>query len=89
MGFQAKQVDDRFGTDLNDEIAPGYTVIDIDLSYGFTLPGFERGEFQLNVTNLLDEEYFGNISSGLGGTSVAFYSIGAPRTVVASLRFDF
>ena len=89
VGFQAKQVDDRFGTDLNDEIAPGYTVIDIDLSYGFTLPGFERGEFQLNVTNLLDEEYFGNISSGLGGTSVAFYSIGAPRTVVASLRFDF
>jgi outer membrane receptor protein involved in Fe transport len=43
----------------------------------------------LNVINLLDEEYFGNISSGSGGSSVGFYSIGAPRTVVASLRFNF
>ncbi len=43
------------------------------------------------MTNLLDEEYFGNISSGTGrpGTSVGFFSIGAPRTVVASLRFNF
>jgi iron complex outermembrane receptor protein len=89
IGLQAKQVDDRFSTDLNDEIAPGYTVVDIDLNYGFKLPGFERAELQLNVTNLLDEEYFGNISSGTGGTSVGFFSIGAPRTVVASVHFDF
>ena len=89
IGLQAKKVGDRFSTDLNDEIAPGYTVVDLDLNWGFKLPGFERGELQLNVTNLLDEEYFGNISSGAGGTSVGFFSIGAPRTVVASLRFDF
>ena len=89
IGLQAKKVGDRYSTDLNDEIAPGYTVVDLDLKWGFGLPGFERGEFQLNVINLLDEEYFGNISSGAGGTSVGFFSIGAPRTVVASLRFDF
>ncbi len=89
LGLQAKKVDDRFATDNNDEIAPGYTVVDIDLNYGFKLWGIEGAELQLNVTNLLDEEYFGNISSGTGGTSVGFYSIGAPRTVVASLRFDF
>jgi iron complex outermembrane receptor protein len=89
VGMQAKKVGDRFGTDLNDEVAKGYTVVDLDLNYGFKIPGFERGEVQVNVTNLLDEEYFGNISSGTGGSSVAFYSIGAPRTVVASLRFDF
>jgi iron complex outermembrane receptor protein len=89
FGLQAKNVDDRFSTDLNDEIAPGYTVIDLDMNYGFKLPGFERAELQLNVTNLLDEEYFGNISSGTGGTSVGFFSIGAPRTVAASIRFDF
>jgi len=89
-GIQAKQVDDRFSTDNNDEIAPGYTVVDLDFTYGFNVSGFERAELQLNVTNLLDEEYFGNISSGLGGpNSVGFFSIGAPRTVVASLRFDF
>jgi iron complex outermembrane receptor protein len=90
IGMQAKKVGDRFSTDNNDEIAPSYTVVDIDLNWGFQLPGFERAEFQFNVNNLLDEEYYGNISSGLGGpTSVGFFSIGAPRTAVASLRFNF
>jgi iron complex outermembrane receptor protein len=92
FGLQAKKVDERFGTDNNrpDDIAPAYTVVDVDLNYRFTVPGFESAELQFNVTNLLDEEYFGNISSGTGvGTSVAFYSIGAPRTVVGSIRFNF
>ena len=90
FGMQAKKVDDRFSTDNNNEIAPGYTVVDIDLNYAFKMWGSEGAELQLNVTNLLDEEYFGNISSGTGvGTSVGFFSIGAPRTVVASFRFNF
>jgi iron complex outermembrane recepter protein len=89
VGLQAKKVDDRFGTDLNDEIAAGYTVIDLDFSYNFQFKGVENAGIQLNVTNLLDEEYFGNISSGTGGTSVGFYSIGAPRTIMGSLIFEF
>jgi iron complex outermembrane receptor protein len=89
IGLQGKKIGDRFGTDNNDEVAPGFTVVDLDLNYQFKLPGFESAQIQVNVTNLLDEEYFGNISSGTGGTSVAFYSIGAPRTAVASLRFNF
>jgi iron complex outermembrane recepter protein len=89
FGVQAKKVGDRYSTDLNDEIAPAYTVVDVDLNYGFKFPGLERAELQLNVTNLLDEEYFGTISAGTGGTSVGFFSIGAPRTFVASIRFDF
>jgi iron complex outermembrane receptor protein len=88
-GLQAKQVGDRYSTDLNDEVAPRYTVVDVDLNWGFNVPGFDRAEVQLNCTNLLDEEYFGNISSGTGGTSVGFFSIGAPRTFVASVRFNF
>ncbi len=88
-GLQAKKVGDRFGTDLNDQVAPGYTVVDFDFAYGFKYKGMKGGELQLNVTNLLDEEYFGNISSGTGGTSTAFYSIGAPRTYVASVKFNF
>ena len=90
VGLQGKKVDDRFGTDLNTEVAPGYTVFDLDLTYGFSFKGIERAEIQFNVTNLLDEEYYGNISSGTGvGTSVGFYSIGAPRTLMGSVRFDF
>ncbi len=90
VGLQAKKVDDRFGTDLNNEIAPAYTVVDLDARYTFNFPGIENAEVQLNVINLLDEEYYGNISSGTGvGTSVGFYSIGAPRTVMGSIRFNF
>jgi len=89
IGLQGKKIGDRFGTDNNDEVAPGFTVVDLDMNYQFKLPGFDAVQLQFNVTNLLDEEYFGNISSGTGGTSVAFYSIGAPRTAVASIRFNF
>ncbi|HET7810390.1 MAG TPA: TonB-dependent receptor [Steroidobacteraceae bacterium] len=90
VGLQGKKVGDRFGTDLNTEVAPAYTVFDLDMTYGFSFKGVKRGELQLNVTNLLDEKYFGNISSGTGvGTSVGFYSIGAPRTIMGSVRFDF
>jgi iron complex outermembrane receptor protein len=88
--MQAKKVDDRYSTDNNNEIAPGYTVVDLDLNYSFNIRGFENAELQFNVTNLLDEEYFGNISAGTGvGTSLGTFSIGAPRTVVGSIRFNF
>ena len=60
-----------------------------DASYSFAMGSFEKLEAQLNVVNLLDKEYFGSISSGLGGTSVGFYSIGAPRTVMVSLKAGF
>jgi iron complex outermembrane recepter protein len=90
FGLQVKKVDDRYGTDLNTEVAPGYTVVDLDARYSFNFPGLESAEVRLNVINLLDEEYYGNISSGTGvGTSVGFYSIGAPRTVMGSIRFNF
>jgi iron complex outermembrane receptor protein len=89
FALQAKQVGDRFGTDNNDEVAPSYTVVDLDASYSFELPRLKSAQVQLNVINLLDEEYYGNISSGTGGSSVAFYAIGAPRTITATLKFNF
>ncbi len=90
VGLQAKKVGDRYGTDLNTEISPSYTVVDLDARYTINFPGIESAEVRLNVINLLDEEYFGNISSGTGlGSSVGFYSIGAPRTVMGSIRFNF
>jgi iron complex outermembrane receptor protein len=112
LGLQGKYVGDRFSTDLNDEVSPSYTVLDLDFSYGFTIPGFEKAEVQLTVSNLLDEEYYGGISSGPGGqripggqyqcissltntlvncgaTNAGFFSIGAPRTAVASFKVNF
>ncbi len=104
FGFQGKRVGDRFTTDINDQITPAYTVFDMDLRYA--LPFGNEGTFlQLNVTNLFDEEYYGNISSGNNAKALvdvdpgpgvvaktasgAFVGLGAPRTVQLSLRTRF
>jgi iron complex outermembrane receptor protein len=89
LGLQGKYVDERPATDTNDEFAPSYVVWDLDGSYKFGLDRFKNLELQLNVVNLFDKDYFGSISSGTGGTSVGFYNIGAPRTVVVALKADF
>jgi iron complex outermembrane receptor protein len=116
VGLQGKWVDDRFSTDLNDEVSPGYTVVDLDMDYRLKIPGLESASIQVNVSNLLDKEYFGTISSGIGrgnnglaGSPVlcyresddvvqncsgqngllGFFSVGAPRTVLATFKFEF
>jgi iron complex outermembrane receptor protein len=90
-GIQGKYVDKRPSTDLNNEFTPSYTVVDLDASYKFELNGFVKTlEAQLNVVNLLDEEYFGSISSGTGvGTNLGQFALGAPRTFILSLKADF
>ena len=67
FGLQGKKVDERFATDLNDQVAPAYTVFDLDLTYKLEFAGLQGAELQLNVTNLLDEDYFGSISSATAG----------------------
>ena len=106
VGLQAKYVGDRFATDVNDEVAPAYTVVDFDARYDLTsLVGSVRDVYlQVNVTNLLDEEYVGNISSGNNATSIAVsadprvplftgsartYSVGSPRTAMITLGVKF
>ena len=65
VGLQAKYVGDRWATDVNDEVSPAYTVVDFDARYDLTsLVGIRDAFLQVNVTNLLEEEYLGNISSG-------------------------
>ena len=102
VGFQGKTVGERFTTDLNDEATPAYKVFDVDMRYN--LPFGENTSLQLNVTNVFNEEYFANISSGTNATIVdidpgagyiarnpsgATVSVGAPRTVQISLRTRF
>jgi iron complex outermembrane receptor protein len=103
LALQAKHVGERFATDLNNEIAAAYTVVDFDASYKFQAEGWDRLRLKLNVNNLLDEDYYGNISSGTGYNSnnvpdflnltnnpnLAFYSIGAPRSVSLTVEFKF
>ncbi|WP_439478584.1 TonB-dependent receptor [Brevundimonas sp.] len=70
VGLQAKYVGERFATDVNDEISEAYTVADMDVRYDLTDTFGIRGAFlRLNVTNLFDEDYLGNISTGSNGLS--------------------
>jgi iron complex outermembrane recepter protein len=90
MGLQGKYVGDRFATDNNNQVAPSYTLWDLDATWELPVDNVKRLALQFNIINLLDEEYFGNISSGTGiGTSVAFYTIGVPRTAMVSARIEF
>ena len=90
MGLQGKYVGERFSTDNNNELVPSYTLWDLDATYELPVSNAKRVALQLNVINLLDEEYFGNISSGTGSARrVGFFQIGTPRTVMASVRVDF
>ena len=71
----------------------------------YDLPWGEGTYVQLNVTNIFDEQYYGNISSGNNAkvlpdvdpgvgvvskaVSGALVGIGAPRTLQVSLRTRF
>jgi iron complex outermembrane receptor protein len=49
---------------------PGYNVFDLDMRYDLPF-GAEGTSIQLNVTNVFDEEYYGNISSGNNAKVIA------------------
>lgn len=65
----------------NTQAIPAWTRVDMGARYGFTLTG-RALVARLNVENVADRNYW---ASALGGA----LSIGAPRTVLASLSVDF
>ncbi|MBC7768429.1 MAG: TonB-dependent receptor [Phycisphaerales bacterium] len=89
LGAQASYVGERFANDANTEIAEAYTTVDLDARYSLGQAfGGEETFVQLNVINLFDEEYFGQLSSGTG-SGAGLYNLGAPQTVMVSLRTQF
>ncbi len=100
FNIQGKFVGDRFSTDINDDISPAYDIWNASLRY--ELSQFKKGTYiQLNVHNLFDTKYLGNITSrnnalattrSDGATfaaSLPSFNTGAPRTISAALRFAF
>ena len=75
---------------LNTLKVPGATVFDAALRYKKN--GWEGA---LNVTNLFDEQYYSTLGTrasatpGQLGYSLPFAGVGAPRTIMASLRYSF
>ena len=89
IGGQVKYVGSRFATDVNDVKVPSYTLVDLDARLSLAQWGLEKTYFQVNVSNLFDKFYFGNISTQIDVTGNPNFSIGAPRTVLGTLVVGF
>ncbi len=96
IGVQGKFVGERYMTDVNDLKVPHYTVWDADIRYDLGGDGWKKSYVQLNVTNLFDKFYYGNLSGtttsatpGAAGYSQPYAYVGAPRAAVLSLRTAF
>jgi iron complex outermembrane receptor protein len=89
LGFQFKRVGSRFATDVNDIKVKGYTVADADVRVALEPFGLKASYFQVNVSNLFDEEYFGNISTQIRAADNPNFTLSSPRTVIASLNLGF
>ncbi len=96
FGAQLKYTGDRFSTDVNDEVAPAYTLVDLDARYNLTQLGLKNTFVQFNVTNLFDKAYFGSISSRTtavstvpGYSGLPTYNIGSPRTIQGSIHVEW
>jgi iron complex outermembrane receptor protein len=94
LSMDLKYTGERWSTDVNDEKAPAYTITNVSVRYD--LPFAEKTYVQVNVKNLFDEEFFGNISSrsnanAITGSSASSptYAIGYPRTYQVTLSTRF
>ncbi|MEQ1781506.1 MAG: TonB-dependent receptor [Hyphomonadaceae bacterium] len=84
FGLQAKYVGPRFTTDVNDEQVPSYTTLDFDARMDLTsFTGFRDTYLQFNLTNVTDEVYPVNISSGTNAQTIADVN---PDATVANNR---
>ena len=94
-GIQGKYTGERFVTDVNDLTVDAYTVVDADARFDFSTFGLDGTYLQVNVTNLFDEQYYSTLGTrasatpGQLGYSLPFAGVGAPRTIMASLRYSF
>jgi iron complex outermembrane receptor protein len=92
LGVQAKHVSSRYATDVNDVIVKGYNTVDLDARVDLPFPG-TKSNFQLNVVNLFNEHYFGNLSTtinayGVGHSDPRFTPV-STRAVTGTLTLGF
>jgi iron complex outermembrane receptor protein len=94
-GVQGKYTGERWVTDVNDLKVDAFTVVDLDARFDFSTLGLDGTYLQLNVINLLDEQYYSTLGTrasatpGQLGYSRPFAGVGAPRTIMASIRYSF
>jgi iron complex outermembrane recepter protein len=94
-GIQAKYTGERWVTDVNDMEVDAFTTVDANVRIDLAPFGYEGTFIQINADNVFDEQYYANLGTrasstpGTPGYSQPFASVGAPRTVSATLRVAF
>lgn len=85
IGSGVRIVGSSYADDANTIKADGYTVLDAALTYDFGIkkPELKGLEATLNVTNLLDKEYYSSCSYSI------YCQYGNGRTVLAGLRYKW
>ena len=86
FGVQAKRGGARFATDINYVKVKGYTLVDFDARFSMQPLGLDKSYFQLNLTNALNEHYFGNIGTQINAGGSPNFAVGGPRTLSATLN---
>lgn len=82
VGSGIRYVSESYGDDLNTIRSPAYTVVDLALRYdlGEWISSLQGAELTLNVSNLLDREYYISCSFNI------YCQFGNRREVLAGLR---
>jgi iron complex outermembrane receptor protein len=93
LGLQAKHVGKRFATDVNDVVVQSYTTFDADARVDLPMIPNNKGYFQLNVINLFNEHYFGNLSTTINafgtGSSAPRFTPVSTRAITGTLTVGF
>jgi len=90
VGIQGKHVGSRFATDVNDVKVKGYNVFDLDARFALDSIFHTKATYlQLNLQNVFDEFYFGNLSTQIRASDNPNFAVGSPRTFSATLNVGF
>jgi iron complex outermembrane receptor protein len=86
LGAGVRYVGALWGDELNTIRIPSHTLFDAVVSYDFSYlrPDMKGVTLQINATNLANTYYVANCFTGL-----AYCALGAPRTVLATLRYNW
>lgn len=87
LGVQAQWVGERWTNLTNTEKAPHYALLDLDARYKLDGFGMKRSYVQINVKNLSNEKYLGDLAVNPSGTGLG--QPGYPRTASITLHAAF
>jgi len=86
IGVQGKYVGERWTNLTNTEKTPSYTLWDLDARYMVGAFGLKNTYLQLNIKNLFDERYLGDITTNTNGNGQ--FQPGYRRTFIVTLHAE-